>query len=85
MNNIADYLKIKEPIKNTIRCERQELVGWFTDKINKDREGTKYKPLTCRFVAVKLGHLSVGDMRDFYKQCSKGEFSKIFFGALKVK
>ena len=68
------------------RCERQELIGQFTSKINAEREGTKYKPVSAKFIAAKLGHLKTSEIRDFYKVCgSRGEFGKVFFGALKVK
>lgn len=68
--------------------ERAELIGWFTDKINIAREGTKFKKLACRAIGVKLAHLSVFDLYAFKSQALDyekrgGSFSKYFFGALK--
>jgi len=71
--------------ETTITNERQLLIKDFLVKINAERKGTKYKPLSARAVAIKLSHLSEFDLKYFYKQCDsyKGEFGKCFFGALK--
>ena len=64
--------------------ERQLIIKDFLDAINRERQGTKYKPLTAKFVAVKLGHLSTFDLKFFFKQCYDSKsFGKVFFGALK--
>lgn len=48
------------------------------------------KPLTARFVAVKLAKLSESDLYYFLSECRdyknrNGSFSKMFFGAQKLK
>lgn len=65
--------------------ERGELIEKFTDRLNLDRIGTKYKILNCARVRVKLAHLSVPDLYAFWKKCSDSTcFSKVFWGALKI-
>ena len=84
--SIADIIKApKTDDTSKIVNERQLLIKDFLDKINAERKGTKYKPLSARAVAIKLSHLSEFDLKYFYKQCDsyKGEFGKCFFGALK--
>jgi hypothetical protein len=72
--------------RTNANSERAELIGQFTNRINSERAGTKYKELNPKFIAVKLGHLRTNEIRDFYKVCSNGGcFSKVFFGALKVR
>jgi len=70
--------------------ERSELVGYFTEKINQQREGTKYRPLTPRAIAIKLGHLNLTDIYYLKSICDdaqrrNGAFSKVFWSSLKVK
>ncbi len=88
MQQISTLFSILPPQKSY--SERADLIQQFTDEINKERVGTKYKPLSCRAVAVKLGHLKeLGDLYYFmsvlkdYKN-RNGSFSKGFFGMLKV-
>lgn len=65
---------------------RNILIGLFQEKINKEREGTKYEPMTARGVAIKVGHLKRQDLVYLAKECDrKGEWGKIFFGSLKIK
>ncbi len=85
MEAIQDTLKEYTLEKKGANSERADLIGRFHTRLNAERRGTKYKPLSVKFVAVKLGHLSVSDLYFFYKRCSEGEFGKIFFGALKNK
>jgi len=85
MKQISDIQPSFSLKESKIVNERQLLIKDFLDKINAERIGTKYKPLTARAVAIKLSHLSSFDLKYFYKQCDsyKGEFGKCFFGALK--
>ena len=59
MKALKDIIRITTPKAAT--SERAELIGLFTDKINAERKGTKYKKLPARAIAVKLSHLSVSD------------------------
>ena len=62
--------------------ERQELIQRFTDKINAERSGTKWKPATWGHGLVR--HLKEQDLYWLFSQCEKsGSFSKKFFGVLK--
>lgn len=71
------------------KTERGELLEFFLGKINTERKGTKYKPLTIRALAVKLGHLQLKDL--YYMKSvgldyehRHGSFSKYLFGAIKL-
>jgi hypothetical protein len=71
--------------------ERGLLLTEITDTINAERKGTKWKPVTIKQVAVKVGHLKeISDLtfllsicKDSKRRC--GSFSKCFYGSLKVK
>lgn len=81
--------KIPEPSK--IRSERSDIIRQFLEEINKERIGTKWKLMTARGVAIKVGHLKDNHTLYFFlSQCKdyknrQGSFSKYFFGALKVR
>lgn len=83
--------KIDLTQKTQIRSERAYIVSQFLEEINKERLGTKYKPMTGRGVAMKISHLKDnGILYYFLSECKdyknrNGSFSKYFFGALKIK
>lgn len=85
MTPIADTLASRQIATTPLfRSERDELIQTFTDRLNAARKGTKWKPLTCRAVAIRLSHLSVTDMRDFYRECQRAKsFSAYFWWALR--
>ncbi|TFH72375.1 hypothetical protein E3V39_12405 [Gammaproteobacteria bacterium LSUCC0112] len=69
-----------------IKSERADLINQFLTRLNAERVGTKWKPLTARAVAIKLGHIPTEDLYYCFKQCSHGgSFGKVFFGMLKNK
>lgn len=81
-----DYLdSIKKrayPLK--ITSERQELIQRFVDKINLERVGTKWKPVTARQLNVLISFLKVSDLYWLLSECERApSFSKKFFGVLK--
>lgn len=92
MNNISSLLGLlnNTPVRK-FKTERQYVLSQFVDEINKERLGTSYKPITGRYVAVKLAHIK--DMHTLYwflSECKdsknrNGSFSKRFFGSLKVQ
>lgn len=91
-NEIQEVLiKLEESNQKRFLNERQGILKQFLEEINKERVGTKYKPLTGRAVAIKLSHLKDNHTLYFFlSQCKdyknrQGSFSKYFFGALKVK
>ncbi len=68
-----------------IRSEHDDIIQRFTDGINACRVNTKYKPLSCRAVAVKVSVLKGFDLKWFLRECEKADsFSRYFFGCLKV-
>lgn len=92
MISIGDQLKLFDNSNQSkIVNERQFILSQFLEEINKERLGTKYKPMTGKGVAMKLAHLKdnytlyyfLSSCRDYQKR--KGSFSRYFFGALKVK
>lgn len=89
IGNIIKDFKITE--NKLINSERAEIISQFVEEINNEREGTKWKPIHPRAVAVKLGHIKQkSDLYFFLKKCreykaNKGSFSKCFWGSLKPK
>lgn len=80
---------LARPTAGRGQSERAALVGFFCDRLNDARKGTKFKPLTYRAVGVKLAHLSIFELYAFQKLCLNAEkrgtpFSRVFFGSLKV-
>ncbi len=64
--------------------ERQELIQRFVDKINLERVGTKWKPVTARQINVLLSFLKVKDLYWLFGECERApSFSKKFFGKLR--
>jgi hypothetical protein len=61
MEQLAPLLTKRRPTRKQT-SERGELLQFFTDKINADRKGTKYKPLPVAAIAVKLAHLKLADL-----------------------
>lgn len=88
--------KIKKPEKKEktnrgITNERQSIVKQFVDEINQEREKEKMKPLTSRYIAIKLGILKSNDeLYQFLSECRdykkrSGSFGKRFFGGFREK
>lgn len=79
--------KVPEFKKPKITNERQAVIKEFVDEINKERIGTKWKPITPKAVAIKLGMLkSNRELYEFLSECRdyknrNGSFGKRFFGS----
>ena len=72
------------------KTERGELLKYFTGVINKERIGTKWKPVTIRGVAVTLSHLSLKDLYYMQSVCKDKEYrgescGKYIYGSIKVR
>lgn len=81
-NYLTILKKGKTPLK--ITSERQELIQRFVDKINLERVGTKWKPVTARQINVLVSFLPVRDLYWLYSKCERApSFSKKFFGVLR--
>jgi hypothetical protein len=70
--------------------ERGSLIQFFTEHVNADRDGKRYKKLPIAAIAVKLSHLSVPDLYFLKSVCSDAErhgtaFGRVFFGSIKSK
>lgn len=91
MQTIFDTLKDFNLEKKEIKSERAEIISQFVDEINKEREGTKWQPVTGKGIAMKVSHIKEkSDLYYFLSVCKDyknrgGSFSKCFFGSLKVK
>lgn len=81
-NYLNQLKKGKTPLK--ITSERQELIQQFVDKLNFERVGTKFKPVTARQINVLVSFLKVSDLYWLFGECERAaSFSKRFFGKLR--
>jgi len=65
---------------------RQEVIQRFVDRINKDREGSKYKAVTWSQVNGQLRTYEIADLGRLFKQCTEAKcFSSLFWWSLKKK
>lgn len=83
------FSKYQFPVKSRA-TERGEILKSILEKVNKEREGTKYKPLTLKGLAVKLSHLDVSSLCYLTSICKDYEnrgdsYSKCMWGSIKVK
>ena len=88
MQTLFDILKGKEikQLGKDRKTERGELLTYFVSKINQERTGTKYKPVSISWIGIKTSHLDVSDLYYLKTICDKSPcWSKVFFGSLKVK
>lgn len=84
LNSVIDFTP---PAKkaHAPRSQKEELIENFRTRLNENRVGTKYKPLSHVAVKVKLGNTGMTDheLYAFYQECcSAKSFSKFFFYAL---
>ncbi|HEY4508434.1 MAG TPA: hypothetical protein VJJ55_02130 [Candidatus Paceibacterota bacterium] len=78
-NYLAALKQRKTAYKFT--SERQELIQRFVDKINLERVGTKWKPVTARQINVLISFLKTPDLYWLLGECERTpSFSKKFFG-----
>ena len=78
--------RTSEPLKYTFKETKKNIKSWkdeaitsFTDGINAERKGTKWKPITEKRVAIKINrHPSLKDSqqecRALYKRCLREGF-----------
>lgn len=87
MEKIANYLKIE---KKKSHSERADLLQSILVEVNRERLGTKYKPMSPRVLAIKLAHIPTKDLyylrtMSYDYQDRHGSFSKYVFGAIKAR
>lgn len=64
----------------THRSERGDLITTFTERLNQEREGTKYKPLSLSYIANLLSVYKTGDLYVLLRKCNEAKsFSKCFW------
>ena len=79
---IAELKKRSRPLD--ITSERQELIQRLVDRINLERVGTEFKPVTWKQINGLVRHLKEGDLYWLFGECEDAQsFSKKFFGVLK--
>lgn len=86
-----DYLKLKSSPRGNfapnrgITNERQLLIKEFYDRLAPEYKKFKGKALSPKIVAVKVGHVSTTELRDFLDRCKKAKnFGACFWGSLKL-
>ena len=91
ISNENNIQKLDLIFKKKTLNERQDILRQFLEEINKERLGTKFKPMTGRAVAMKVSHLKDNHTLYYFLSTCKdyknrhGSFSKSFFGSLKIK
>lgn len=57
----------------THKSERGELITTFTERLNQERIGTIYKPLTLSYIANLLSVYKTGDLYVLLKRCNNAK------------
>ncbi len=80
---------LKKEEQNKIRSERASIIKLFLERLNLERIGSTYKPLTGGFVSMmmpKVKFKTNGDLYTFFCQCKDAKnFSKYWWWSLKLK
>ena len=85
MKSLDENLKNRE-IKELFKHPRMKILDEFHRRINAERKAADMKALPMSAIGVKTSHLSVQDMAYLLKKCSQSSnFSRCFFGSLKIK
>lgn len=85
MKSLDEHLK-KHEVKEIFKHPRLKMLDEFYRRINAERKAEDMKTLPMSAIGVKTSHLSIEDMAYLLKRCSQSSnFSKCFFGSLKVK
>jgi len=94
METVGDVLKKyheRKEKREKMRSERADLIRQFTEAINAERDGVKYKKLKPAFIAFRLSHIKkLSDLYAFLSMCNdrskRGQsFSKYFWWAIKAQ
>ena len=85
MKSISDAIK-NHDIQELLKHPRMKMLDEFHRRINTERRAEDMKEFPIKVIAIKTSHLSVEDMAYLLKKCSQSSnFSRCFFGSLKVK
>lgn len=85
LSDFKQYVQTK-----TRNTERGDLLVYFVQKINAERDGKKYKKVKIPYVAGKLTGFELRDLYYIKSICDDAHnrgysWSKCFFGSLKIK
>jgi hypothetical protein len=70
----------------THKSERGELITTFTERLNQERMGTVYKPLSLSYIANLLSVYKTGDLYVLLKKCGEAKsFTATFWYYVKPK
>ena len=85
MKSLNESLKSNN-IKELFKHPRLKMLDEFHRRINAERKAINMKELPMRAIAIKTSHLSIEDLAYLLKKCSQNSnFSRCFFGSLKIK
>ena len=85
MRSINESLKGRSA-KELFKHPRLKMLDEFHKRINVERRADDMKDLPMRAIGVKTAHLSIDDLGYLLKKCQQSSnFSKTFFGLLKIK
>ena len=85
MRSLDENLKNLD-IKKLFKHPRLKMLDEFHKRINTERKAADMKEFPMAAIAVKTSHLSVEDLAYLLKKCSQSaNFSRCFFGSLKIK
>ena len=85
MKSLGDNFKNRD-IKGLLKHPRMKMLDEFHKRINAERKAQDMKILPMSAIGVKTSHLSIDDLGYLLKKCQQStNFSKMFFGLLKVK
>ena len=78
ISNLFGHIVLES--KRTHRSERGDLITYFLEKINSDRDGVKYKKLTVSYMAHKLSLYTTPQLYYLRIKCDEAKsFSKCFW------
>ena len=82
-----DLSNYNTQIKNKSKAtERGELLTYFVDRLNQDRDGVNYKKLQISRIAFVLSHLNVQDLYYLKSICTQfRNFGSTFWFSIKAK
>lgn len=90
MENIQNFLFKYETQESKASSERASVIEQFVDAINRERLGTKYKPVQAKVIAIRLNTVfkTTQELYEFLSICKDyknrhGSFSRRFFGGFK--
>ncbi|HZQ45101.1 MAG TPA: hypothetical protein VFA99_17755 [Acidobacteriaceae bacterium] len=88
MEPIKNLFGQRRPVKPRRVTERGELLEYFLERVNASRRGTKYRPVTIRYIAMKVTAVPTKDLYALKSKMEDGlrrgmSASMIFFSELK--